>query len=204
MFQDAYVKLDRLETEDLLSDLTGKLDGGAFDPQSSIVMARALSFYPGYKFYDVADHKTLPPARRFVIKKNKETTILDFTNTAIYDLNQRAPIQLNKDNIADYARFFFSFVRGRHGKFIIIESIDDIPWREEPPPAGRKAVAKMIAPVTFQGISVDGSYYLTAQMLFKDSLFGADIYILPNGQVKISGEKLLIEDMPVLDDSLGQ
>lgn len=204
MFQDAYVKCDRLETEDLLSTLSVHIDGAKFAPDNTVIMKRPLGFYPGYEFLDIADHSTLPARRRFLIRKDNDVVVLDFTNAPIYALNTRAPLKLDEVTVYQYVRFFFSFVRGRHGRFLICESVDDVNWREEPPPAARKAVAKMIHPLELKNLDKDGVTHLSGQMMFKDTLFNTDIEVRPDGTVKLSNEKLLVEDMPVLDDTFGQ
>ncbi|PZP57484.1 MAG: hypothetical protein DI586_00165 [Micavibrio aeruginosavorus] len=203
MFQDSYVKLDKAQTKDLVEKLKSDFDGSQFDPASTVIMARELPFYKNSKFFDIADHKNMPPARRFVVMLGDQATILDFTNAPIYGLNENAPVALNEKTVIDYARFFFSFVRGRHGRFIIIESVDDIQWREEPPPAARKAIGKMVAPIQLESTE-NGVYRLGIHMMFKDSLFKSIVDIAPGGQVKILEETLLIEDIPVVDDTLGQ
>ncbi|HNQ91384.1 MAG TPA: hypothetical protein PKI93_00460 [Alphaproteobacteria bacterium] len=205
MFQDAYIKLDRLEVEELLEKTKKSFDGVSFNPDNTVVMARDLPFYDGYRFYDLADHSHMPPARRFILVKGEEIIVLDFTNMPIYTLNGKSPIHLNRDTVKDYVRFFFTFVRGRHGRFIIVESVDDIAWREEPPPAARKSISKLIQPIAFHSSDKnDGKYYMQAQMMFRDSLFQADVTVQPDGLVQLSNEVLLIEDMPVLDDTFGQ
>ena len=129
--------------------------------------------------------------------------VLDWTNEPIYILNQQAPIQLNADNIAEYVHFFFTYVRGKHGRFIVTENVDDINWKEDPPPQARKAITKMLLPVTLKE-EKNGNFYLEVTMMFRDSLFKADVEVQPNGLVSLSNEKLLVEDMPVRDDSFGQ
>ena len=207
MFQDAYIKLDRLEVEELLERTRKSFEGATFNPDNTVVMSRDLPFYPGYKFYDLADHTNMPPARRFFLAKDgdPEVVLLDFTNMPIYTLNGKVPVQLNRDTVKDYVRFFFTFVRGRHGRFIIVETVDDISWREEPPPAARKSISKLIQPIAFHAADKgDGAFYTQAQMMFRDSLFQADVMVKPDGLVQLSNEVLLIEDMPVLDDTFGQ
>lgn len=206
MFQDAYVKLDQLETETLLSRIGKDLDAGSFVPANTVVMSRALSFYPGHTFYDLADHTHMPAQRRFAIvgEEDDDITILDFTNAPIYALNETCPISLTSENVTDYVRFFFSYVRGRHGRFQIVESVDDINWREEPPPPARKAVGKMISPITSLGVDEEGVSHFMAQMIFRDSLFQSNISVDSEGLVKLSNEQLMIEDMPVMDDTFGQ
>lgn len=204
MFQDAYVKCDRLETEDLLAEFARHLEGAAFQPDTTVIMTRPLPYYPGYSFFDIADHATLPSRRRFVLRKDADIVALDFTNGPIYALNQRAPLVLDDTTLPDYVRFFFSFVRGRHGRFILCESVDDIAWRDEPPPSARKAIGKMLDPLTVVRKDHDGTTHLSAEMMFRDTLFHAEISVTPDGMVKLSNEKLLVEDMPVLEDTFGQ
>ena len=94
MFQDAYVKLNREETVSIIETLSPHFDGKSFDPSSAIVMARELPFYPGSRFLDIADHRTMPPARRFAIMAKGQAYILDFTNQPIYELNASCPLNL--------------------------------------------------------------------------------------------------------------
>lgn len=206
MFQNSYTKLNDAETKAVLDLTTPSFDGVAFDAASTVIMTRGLDFYPGYKFYDMADHSQNPALRRFVLIKKDKVVVLDFTNAPIYDLNKAAPIYLNEDTVVDYVHFFFQFVRGRHGRFLIVENVDDIAWREEPPPAAKTSIGKLIAPVgpVARDTPDDEHYYLRAQMMFRDSLFAADITVDKTGLVQLSNEQLLIEDMPVLDDTLGQ
>lgn len=205
MFQDSYVKLNEAETLSLIERTGPIFDGIGFSPDQTLVMARDLSFYPGYRFYDMADHTHMPPARRFVLNKDDDFIVIDFTNVPLYALNQRCPVIISRDTVADYVRFFFQFVRGRHGRFLIVESVDDIAWRDEPPPAARRSIGKMINPLMLlPSDNAGGSYHLQAQMVFKDSLFQADITVTPEGHVSLFNEKLLIEDLPVLDDTFGQ
>lgn len=205
MFQDTYTKLSDADVVDVLAKTAPTFDGVSFKAESSVVMTKTLDFYPGWKFYDMADHAQNPPLRRFCMIKKEKVVVLDFTNAPIYQLNSLAPIYLNEDTVHDYVRFFFNFVRGSHGRFLIVESVDDIAWREEPPPAAKNSIGKLIMPLAHIAKDTDdGHYHLHAQMMFKDSLFAADITVYREGVIQLSNEQLLIEDMPVLDDTFGQ
>lgn len=204
MLTDACTKLDRLECENILADVNPALEGSAYDPARVTILAQALSFYPGYQLLDIADFEQTPANRRFVIYKPGDVTVLNWTNEAIYRLNEKAPIVLNDETVADYVRFFFSYVRGRHGRFVICEGVDDVQWREDPPPAARRAVGTLIKPLQQIGRDADGTFLLIMNVIFKDSLFRATVKVRTNGLVNLSDEELLIEDMPVLDDTFGQ
>ena len=157
-----------------------------------------------HRFLDIADYSVSPEKRRFVLYKDNDIIVINWSNEPIYALNLRAPIALRKGNIADYIRFFFTYVRGKHGRFIISETVDDILWREDPPPAARKAISKMLLPISDIEPDEQGTFKTKATMMFRDSLFRADVEIKANGLVIISNEELLVEDMPVRDDTFGQ
>ncbi len=203
MFRDAFKKLEGDDAAALLARVNPLLDVSPFDASAS-VMTHPLSFYTGWHFVEIADPSQSPAKTTCAIYDDQDVVILDWTNEPFYELNSRLPIQLTRDNVADYVRLFFTYVRGKHGRFLIAENVDDIDWREDPPPAARKAVAKMLLPLSVNTVGPDGSFRLTGCMMFRDSLFQADINVTAGGMVEISNEELLVEDMPVMDDTLGQ
>ena len=204
MFRDAYKKIEGDEATQLLARINPALAISPFDAGKSSVLTHPLSFYPGYTFLEIADHTQSPPKVAYAIYKDNDIVPITWNNEPIYTLNTRVPVQLSRDNIAEYVKFFFTYVRGKHGRFLIAENVDDIEWREDPPPAARKAIAKMLLPLTIKERGQDGSYKLSGCMMFRDSLFQADITVSASGAVELSNEELLVEDMPVMDDTLGQ
>lgn len=204
MFRDAFQKLDRLEIESLMGAVNPLLDGAPFNARTVTVLAAALSFYPGWRLLDIADHETVPPRQvRVLYNPNAPTPLclLDWTNAPIYALNQTGAIALNDANVVDYVRFFFTCVRGRHGRFIVAENVDDITWREEPPAAARKAISGLLEPVRITGKTPE-QWDLVVRMIFKDSLFKSSVHVSTAGMVILSDEELVVEDMPVVDDIL--
>jgi hypothetical protein len=204
MFQDAFSKLEPHESAAALQEINPLLQDVSFDPASATLLACDLSFYPEYRFIDVADYKSTPTPRRYLVYKPGHIVVLNWTNDPIYALNKAAPVMLTTDTVVDYVRFYFNYVRGRHGKFTIAESVNDIPWHEDPPPAARKAVGRMIQPVQMIGVDKDGTFNLFVCLMFRDSLFRATVRVHPDGTVVLQDEELLVEDMPVRDDTFGQ
>ncbi len=203
MFQDAFEKLDLAEMATILDRLNPEFEGTSFDPVETMIMAIDVPFYPGFRFLDITNHTVSPALQRFVLYAADRVVILDFTNDPIYMLNKELPVQLTPETVFDYVRFFFTYVKGRHGRFLISETVDDINWKEEPPSAARKAIGKMLKEMELKSTE-NGAYYMEATMIFKDSLFKSDIYVSADGAVTLKDEELLIEDMPVLDDLFGQ
>jgi|GEM_PF-5851122 len=111
MFRDAFTKLDALEVEDLIARLNPLLGGSPYDAQKVTILAMELPFYPGCRFLEIADHSVLPSRKSFVIYRQTEAVVLDWTNVPIYRLNETVPLALDERNIVEYVRFFFSFVR---------------------------------------------------------------------------------------------
>jgi hypothetical protein len=203
MFHEAFVKLDETRAGEVLKVLSPHLDGVDFSPGTAILMSYDPLFYPGWQFIDVADYSYVPSVRRFAMMNDDKVYVLNWTNEPIYRLNEEAPLKLDPVSVTEYVRFFFTFVRGRHGRFLITETVDDINWKEEPPPAARKAIGRMLFPLEAEQ-NDSGDYIIKACMMFKDSLFKSDINVKRDGVITISNEELLIEEMPVLDDVFGQ
>lgn len=205
MYQEAFEKLELDETARILDRIAPLLEGASFDPVETTIMAAPMPFYPGCKLLDIANHTTMPPLRRHVIYSPEKSMVLTFQNEAIYKFNDVLPIKLDEQNISTYVRFFFSYVRGRHGRFIVVENIDDINWKEDPPPSARQAIGRMIRPVSLtKEVGKDGTFHLEARIVFKDSLFKSAVTVGKDGLVTLGSEELLVEDMPVLDDTFGQ
>ena len=203
MFHDAFIKLDSVQSAKMVELINPKLDI-KFDPARATVMVHDLSFYKGYFVAEIANHDENPPVIRLAIcNHDGDVHVLNWTNVPIFLLNKKVPIRLEGDALLDYVRFFFTFVRGKHGRFLIIDTVDDIDWREEPAPAGRKALAKMIEPLHMKSKEADGTIVMAASIIFKDSLFAGEVHVKPDGNISMQNEELLVEDIPVADDVFG-
>lgn len=204
MFKDAFIKLDSAQAARMTERLNPHLDT-KFDPATSTVMIHNLPFYEDYFIAEIARHDQHPPiVRAAVCDERGSVTVLNWTNEPIHKLNRTVPIRLDDNNMMDYVRFFFTYVRGSHGRFIIIDSVDDIDWREEPAPAGRKALGKMIEPMRLLKRDKDGTSVFGLCIVFRDSLFTAEAHLKPDGMIVLQNEELLVEDIPVADDLFGQ
>jgi hypothetical protein len=207
MFQDSYIKLksdDVVKTTEILNPL---LQGSQFQPQSTVIMMRPLPFYKDTVFYDLADHQTLPALRRFAIwhKKLKQAHIIDYKAESLYKLNTEFSLTLNDETVEDYFKFFMGFVRGPHSQFLIIETVDDIPFREDPPPQARKGLARLISPLKIEKTGKKSDTYLIGCcFLSKDMLCQGQFLITEKGHIESQNHEILVEDIPVLDDTLGQ
>ncbi len=201
MFDESYTKLSIEEVASILDVLNKDIDGSIFDPLETTILSIDVPFYSNYKFLDIADHATNPPLQRYAFQKSGENdfTVIDWKYDTIYNLNAKANISLNEENVIEYVRFFFDHVKGRHGKFIIIETAGHIKWKDEPPPEVKKSLNQAISPLQLKEKRKDGVYVIKAFMMLKDALFSVDVFVDPTGRVTMSDHEILIEDIPVLD-----
>ncbi len=202
MIED-WQKLDSEKTVRILGEINPYLEPIQFDPNTVTIRSQKLSFYKEYTFFELTDISAIPGARKYAIYKPGEVNVINWTNQIIYEINEKAPILLNKESVSRYVRFFFNYVRGKHGRFLIIETIDDIRWQIEPPIQGRKVMQEMLEPIMLIDQNSEDVFNLEAFMIFKDSLFRTKIQVSSDGFVSMSDEDLKIEGMPVLQDSFG-
>lgn len=203
--KEAFKKTEGKRKRDLLDHANPHLDGQDFNADTTTVLSYEPSFYPGYKLLEITDREQVPYVTRIILfgEKKKDVVVLDWTSAPIYALNERLPIDIDVHNVSAYVRFFFQYVKGAKGSFIIVESSDDMKWKDDPTPAGRKALGDMLEPLQVTD-EKDGGFTLAACFAYRGSLFSADIRVDKIGQVMMQNEELLIEKIPVMDDLLGQ
>ncbi len=205
MFDESYTKLELEEVASIIHEINKQVEGSLFDPLDTTILAIDVPFYEEYRFLDISDHATNPPLQRYAFQKkdSQDYTILDWTYKTIYDLNLKVPITLNEENIYDYLRFFFSFVKGRHGRFIICENSDSIKWKDELPDEIKVNLNSTLKPLKIVEKRDDGVFRVEGFMNLKDSIFKTTIYIEPNGRITMADHEIILDDIPVIDSVIG-
>lgn len=199
---DDWQKTDSENARRILGEINPSLEPIPFRPEATTIRTHQLSFYREHILVELTDLSAVPGARKYALYKPGDVNVINWTNQAIYETNEKAPVLLNEKTVVDYVKFFFNYVRGRHGRFVIIETIDDVRWQIEPPLQGRKVMQEMLEPVTLTSQDPDGTFNLEAFMVFKDSLFRTKVHVKKEGLVSMSSEELKIEGMPVLQDAM--
>jgi len=203
MFSQPFIKLEHGEAAALLDLLNPKMEISAFDTATAQVMSLSLPFYKDIDLIEVSDPHLNPPKKIATLysKEKKDVLILNGKNDPIYEANKNHGLMIDEDQVPLYARFFFSYVRGRHGRFQVIDSVSEVKWRDEPTKAAKQSLGKMISPLAI--IERDEEEWrLISTIIFKDSLFEAEIIVKNDGSVRLSNQEILVEDIPVLDENL--
>ena len=200
MYNPDWQEIDPEEVPALVANINRELKERPFDATMTTAGRQSLSFYAEHDLIEFIDTSTSGPTyTRRVLYGPEGFQILNWSNGPIYSTNEKAPINVNEDNAPEYVRFFFNYVKGRHGRFVIVEDVNEIAWEGAVPDKGKEAVAKIIKPVTVTSTE-DGKITLLAFMVFKDSLFRANVHVERDGMVSLSDEALVIEGMPITED----
>ena len=176
----------------------------------------ALPFWPGAMLLAIEDTGRSGKREQFALVWEREDFVrLDWTNQPIYKAVERHPLHFGDSNLILYAKFFFHWVRGDLGRFILVESQDEIPWTPYAPEATRATVLPTLRPVGILSRQ-DKKAVLSATVVFKNALFSTKIGVaIENGAtagtdqmtdaegvgtLALFDEELLIEDLPIRID----
>jgi hypothetical protein len=209
-----FQSLDPAAAKKLVEDIADDIAPVKLPPDKVTVQAAELPFYDEFKLYAVSDTTQPPPNTRYMLYKPGDISLMNWTNEPIYSVNERAPIKLDRKTAIPYAKFFFHYVRGQLGRFIIVEKPDEVVWLANANTKEKANVAEKLIPVTYKGIGRDNLFTLTATVVFKNALFRTDIKIAPYemdvfdpelgapehftiGQMKLTNEDLLLEELNV-------
>jgi hypothetical protein len=206
--------LDPAATKKLVDEIADDIAPIKLPEGKVSIQAASLPFYDEFKLYAVSDTTLPPPNTRYMLFKPGDISLMNWTNEPIYAVNERAPIKLDRKTAIPYAKFFFHYVRGQLGRFIIVEKPDEVVWLSNANTKEKADVAEKLIPVTYKGIGRDNLFTLTATVVFKNALFRTDIKIAPYemdvfdpelgapehftiGQMKLTNEDLLLEELNV-------
>jgi hypothetical protein len=201
MYNRPWEEIDPELVPSIVAKVNAQLKERQFDALSTTGRRQVLPWYAEFEFIELVDTATSTPTfTRRAIYSDDQFYILNWTNGPIYTANDKGPIMVNSDMAADYVKFFFNYVRGRHGRFVIVDSIDEVNWDGNVPEKGKEAVAKIIKPTEVTNVEESGRITLLSFMVFKDSLFRANVHLERDGMVSLSDEALVIEGMPIIED----
>lgn len=169
--------------------------------------------------YIVSMKNAVEPNRLFgIVRLNDQAVLLDWTNKPIYTANELFGLRIDENKAIDYVKFFFHFVRGQLGRFVIAEKIENIHWLPSAKSAEVNEVAKYLRLLERCSEQAESSLVvLYGTVVFKNALFATKINIALEsfemfnpemgatecftfGQIKMSDEETVIDDLTVSID----
>ena len=179
--------------ERLATDLPGFFAG------STLVSSRwsRLPFYQAHRLMElqfVRDHGT---ERAFVLDGPQGTVWLNGDSNPIHDTNEAESLALTESTVADYARFFFYFLRTDLGAFVLIESSEEVGSagdvddrvEDQDEVLTLEAARGKARPLLMEGPDATGRWLADATIAYDGALFSSSIAVEPNGVVEMTDDE---------------
>lgn len=169
--------------------------------ESTQVHWRQLPFYDSVALIRVKDPNWVNQSLNiFYLTDQGNLFRLNGTSPPIHEVNAKAPIKVNEENVLEYLRFFCYFVRGEEGPFYIAESMEDPNMPTDMDDTTRSVVEGTVRPATFEGVNEQGHYLCDAVVFYSNALFIANFAVQPTGMIEMLDDEPIAADLPTKVD----
>ena len=164
---------------------------------SSRVVWRTLLFYPGATLVRVTDLAWRPSGMTlYFVGLRGQYRRLDGSRRLLQFLNDKIPLKLTPQNVADYLRFYSYFVRSHGRPFLLVDTLEDLGHFIKPLTAEQQDAAKAaLHPITITSETADG-FELSATVRYANALFDCRFSVSPTGAVRMLEEKEIPLGLP--------
>ncbi|HEY8963238.1 MAG TPA: hypothetical protein VIN59_02115 [Alphaproteobacteria bacterium] len=197
-----FQKLEGPKAKKMVDRLNMAWPGSKFEADKTALYARSMPFLHGWQLVEASDATALPEKRCVILDNGDESVALQYDAAFIQDFCRARELRLDRNTAADYVRFWLEYVRSGTEKFMLIENVDDLPWREEPTPQARKSLAKAVTPLTLTD-ATPALYKFHACLLFRDALFDCTLDVTYDGKITVTSRDPIVEDLTVVDSLTG-
>ena len=145
--------------------------------------------------YKVTNYASLPSFSFQYLSDGKFFQHLDGTEEPIHAVNDKSGLNLDKNNVIEYLKFYFSHVGDEDGDITIITNPHDMPLLDSLDQEAYNAVFNDHKPPE---IHYDGGFdtYQIEANLYKDTqLVRAKITVTTKGRVEIKEQKMIMHQM---------
>ncbi len=165
-------------------------------PQSTQVHWRTLPFYETVALIRVKDPNWVNKKLSIYYLTDQGNLFrLNGTSPPIHEVNSKAPIKLNEENVLDYLRFFCFFVRGEEGPFYVAEDIDDPNMPADMDATTRSVIEGTVRPASFEGMDEQGHFLCDAVVFYSNALFIANFSIQQTGMIEMLNDEPIAGDL---------
>lgn len=147
---------------------------------------------------ELTDDAHQPIRRDYYIKDGSGITPASYSADFVESLASSHGLDLSRDTVEDYIRFYLAFTRGGAGRVLPVNIIDELPLREELSLIIRRKLQSLITPMIVEDI-----HQVTGCFLIGNKLVKAKLTIDPKtGKVDMEALNLLADTLPVSDSLL--
>ena len=173
----------------------------AFFADSVLVGCRRsrLPFYANHRLMELQFARDHGVECAFVLDGPTRTWWLNGESSPVHDANEAESLELTQSLICDYIRFFFYFVRGEEGPFVLIESTNEVEpqagvgdWGEEQD-KWFEVARDRARPLRMRGRDEEGRWLVDATVAYAEALFDTSLAVAADGLID------MVDDEPVAD-----
>lgn len=171
-------------------------------PETTDVGYRSLPFYDNVQLIRVKDPNwTRKNLFIYYLTLEENLFRLNGTSPPIHEVNAKAPVKINEDNVLDYLDFFCFYVRGEEGPFLIAHSLADTYVPKRVDDDTRYAFESAIEPPFYEGQNEKGHFMCEASVYYSNAIFEAQFAVQPTGMIEMIDDNPIVADLPVKIDA---
>ena len=157
-----------------------------------------LSFYESHRLMELEFVRDHGLERVFVLDGPQGTAWLDGQSDSIHATNEAESLALSPSTVADYVKFFFYFLRGDDGAFVLIESSEEVEpadssgHSEDDDEDGALTLEEARSkarPLEMRGPDAAGSWFTDVAVAYDGALFTASIAVESSGLVEMTDDQ---------------
>ena len=187
--------VDKKSAKVIIEKINALHDIALFDAETTRLEEQKLPFYNDYSLLKATEFSALPPLKMHFLFRSGEIVKLDGGVEALNNVNRKAKMNINADNVIEYAKFFLSSLMTQEGVFRLVKDVDDVDFSLDPTDEELQKITEAIKPPIIK--EQDNGFNIKANMLYSDCVYHADIFVNKNGDLDILNEEVLLNDMPV-------
>lgn len=181
--------------------MAGIANRAILDDNSIVVRRCPLPFYKGFDWYDIEDRRSSPARHAYFAMDHATAHLLNGSSSVIHDLNEKCALQLSSKSVLLYLEFFSTNVHGDLGRFLILDAVDEVEWREAPEHSFLEDLRQRIAPPRLIASGEpDSGYLIGAELTYENSIFEATFRIGQSGDVTMEEDTPIAGDLPIVSD----
>lgn len=187
------------EARDVLSRVNDMSDVSDFTEGQTRIVAEDLSFYPGTKHCSVEDDSSTPIKQVSCLYRLADGifSIVEHHQQWVMDRNVDFGLVLDVENVADYVAFLMAHTPLKAGKMAVLQSIEDMPWRDEPILEVRKGLSSLLTPFLVEEKSGGKGWHCAFSALYAESIFTIHADLDNQGRITLLSEEEVASDLPV-------
>lgn len=191
--------LPRKDLERRVKDLN--LDPRRFRRGRSKLRRYKLACYASYDLYELSDTSVRPTRCAYFLAGRGSTPLtLDGSTRPIHALNERVRLKLTPTTVIDYLVLFSAAINSDEGRFLILDDVSELQWRQKPDESVLEDLGKEIRPPRVVGSDNSGGFHVEAEVLYGTALSRCRFHIGADGTVEMEEDDTLEASLDVISD----